>query len=132
MVRNPLLELLFPLMKQWNQPVYPLDYGSYEFQTGKWLRCTILYDRRGNNTGTGISRQSYLKSFRKELTKEFMVNRLDVPALSVPLCSAIIEFTGTNKQRAWAPLPIWCPLWWWGNWPLGNERSEVICGDQGV
>lgn len=34
------------------------------------------------NTGNFITRQNYLQALGEKLTKEFMINRLDIPTLS--------------------------------------------------
>lgn len=59
------------------------------------INSQIIYRE---NTGNVITRRNYLKSLGKELAKEFMIKRLDVPTLSIPLRSTIIKITGMKKQ----------------------------------
>lgn len=59
------------------------------------INSQIIYRE---NTGNVITRRNYLRSLGQELTKEFMINRLDMPTLSIQLRNTIMKITGIKKQ----------------------------------
>jgi len=59
------------------------------------INSQIIYRE---NTGNVITRRNYLRSLGQELAKEFMINRLDIPTLSIQLRSTIMKITGIKKQ----------------------------------
>lgn len=59
------------------------------------INSQIIYRE---NTGNVNTRRNYLRSLGRELAKEFMINRLDIPKLSIQLRSTIMKITGINKQ----------------------------------
>jgi len=52
------------------------------------INSQIIYRE---NTGNVITRRNYLRSLGRELAKEFMINRLDIPTLSIQLRSTIMK-----------------------------------------
>lgn len=59
------------------------------------INSQIIYRE---NTGNVITRRNYLGRLDRELPKEFMINRLNIPTLSIQLRSTIMKITGIKKQ----------------------------------
>jgi hypothetical protein len=59
------------------------------------INSQIIYRE---NTGNVITRRNYLRSLGRDLAKEFMINRLAIPTLSIQLRSTIMKITGIKKQ----------------------------------
>lgn len=59
------------------------------------INSQIIYRE---NTGNVITRRNYLRSLGRELAKEFMINRLHIPTLSIQLRNIIMKITGIKKQ----------------------------------
>lgn len=51
------------------------------------------------NTGIYLSRREFLKTLGKELTKPFMLERLQMPTLRISIRQRIIKLTGYTKTE---------------------------------
>lgn len=56
-------------------------------------------------TGKMVTRREYLKTLGKELTKPYMIKRLEQPCLSFLFRQQIIKFIGCTSQNKECPNP---------------------------